>query len=112
MAAIVIIFVSSVCVFSRWRGAPGKTDVEKCLFFIRQMETDGTQREGKYVGPERDRGRGRGGGGTEGQKNNEKLKLLWFSPLFSLSLCHSPLFFSLTSAAERQLTKSVEQLMQ
>lgn len=46
VAAIVIIFVSgvflSVCAFSRWREAPGKTYVEKCLFFIRQMETDAT----------------------------------------------------------------------
>lgn len=49
MVAIVIIFVSSVClgvcvcVFAVDGEEPrGKTYVEKCLFFIRQMETDAT----------------------------------------------------------------------
>lgn len=98
MAAIVIIFVGSVCLsvcaFSRWREALGETYAEKCLFFIRQMETDATESEGKFVGPERKWGRG------------GVLPCLPFS--LSLHLSHD----FLASAAERQLTKSVEQLMQ
>lgn len=53
----VIIFVGGVsvcvCVSSPCREAPGKTYVEKCLFFIRQMETDSILEKKKCVAPER-----------------------------------------------------------
>jgi len=38
-----------VCVFSHRREAPGKTYVEKCLFFIRQMETDRMGEQAKLL---------------------------------------------------------------
>ena len=89
------------------REAPGKTYVEKRLFFIRQMETDTTSRDGNFCWSreiKRERRR------REEQKDKKKQREIEAAVLF-LSVSFSSFLF-LTSAAERQLTKSVEQLMQ
>lgn len=83
------------CVSREWREALGKTYVEKCLFFIRQMETDVIWREGKFVGPEGERRR-EGREGLERQKYNEENEASFtddiisvFSLTFSVTLVPS-----------------------
>lgn len=66
VANAIIFVVSCVCDFTQCREAPGKTCVEKCLVFIKQIETDGIWRGSKCVAPKRER-KARAGRRGEGE---------------------------------------------